>query len=155
MKKVERVYREVLFQALENDTRELTQSAVSERCGTAIGNVSYALEPLVDMNAVEKKRRKFRVLNPRKILLYWASVRDLDGDTVYATHVDQDVREIERTMPPVLFTTYTAYKQRYGEPPAGYSEVHAYGDPETVEQRFPPQSGRENLYILETDEHLE
>ena len=154
MKKIERVYREILFQAFEEENRELTQKSLSSRCGVSIGSVHYALEPLENMNAVEKKTRKFLVLNPKKILLYWASLRDLTKDTVYETHSDKSVRMIENEMPQCLFTAYSGFKFKLGDPPADYSEVYVYADEEKIRERFPEQKGRSNLFALECDDHL-
>lgn len=154
LKKIERVYREILFQAFEEKNRELTQKSLSDKCEVSIGNVHYALEPLVDMNAVEKKTRKFLVLNPKKILLYWASLRNLTKNVLYETHSDKSLRGIEKEMPPCLFTAYSGYKFKYGEPPADYSEVYVYGDPEEIQERFPKLDGRANVFVLKWDGHL-
>lgn len=155
MKKIERVYREILVQALEEKNRDLTQKNLSEKCGISIGTVNYALKPLEDMNAIEKKSRKFMVLQPKKILLYWASKRNLTKDIIYKTHCSKNVREIEQEMPQVLFTAYSGYKFKLGEPPASYSEVYVYGRKENVEERFPEQSGTENVFVLSSDQHLD
>lgn len=155
MKKIERVYREILFQALDEKNRELTQKSLSDKCGVSIGNVHYALEPLKDMNAIEKKTRKFLVLDPKKILLYWASLRNLSKEVVYETRSDKSVRMIESEMPPCLFTAYSGYKFRWGEPPADYSEVYVYASGGEVRDRFPPQKGRSNIFVLERDDHLD
>ncbi|MFP4116771.1 MAG: hypothetical protein ACLFQ8_02400 [Candidatus Aenigmatarchaeota archaeon] len=155
MKKIERVYRELLFRFLEEDNRELTQKHLSDRCEVAIGTVNYALGPLESMNAIEKRRRSFLVLDPKKILLHWTSVRNLRKDVVYKTHSDKDVRKVEQEMPSCFFTAYSGYKFRHGEPPAGYSEVWVYGDVERVRERFPEEKGKENVFVLEIDEHLE
>lgn len=154
MKKIERVYREIVTQALEDGNRDLTQKSLSDRCEISIGNVHYALEPLENMNAVEKKARKFLVLDPKKILLYWASLRNLPKDVVYKTHSDKPLRTIEDEMPPCLFTAYSGYKFRWGEPPADYSEVYVYADAEEIRDRFTPEEGKANVFVLEVDEHL-
>ncbi len=155
MKKIERVYRELLFRSLEEDSRELTQKHLSERCEVAIGTANYALEPLESMNAIEKRRRSFVVLAPKKILLHWASVRNLRKDVAYSTHSHKDMRQIEQEMPPCMFTAYSGYKFRHGEPPAGYSEIWVYGDEERIKERFPEEEGKKNVFVLEMDEHLE
>lgn len=154
MKKIERVYREILFQAFEEKNRELTQTSLSDRCEVSIGNVHYALEPLENMNAIEKKTKKFLILDPRKILIYWASIRSLPKDILYETRSTKPLRTIENEMPPCLFTAYSGYKFRWGEPPADYSEVYVYADTEEVRDRYPPQKGRANIFVLKQDEHL-
>lgn len=154
MKKTERVYREILFQAFEEENRELTQKFLSDKCETSIGNVNYSLQPLENMNTIEKKTKKFLILDPKKILIYWASVRNLSKDVLYKTHSDKPLRKIEKEMPPCLFTAYSGYKFRWGEPPADYSEVYVYADKEEVRERFPPKKKRPNIFVLKKDEHL-
>lgn len=154
MKKIERVYREILFKAFEEEKWELTQKSLSEMCRVSIGNVHYSLEPLENMNAIEKKARKFLILNPKKILIYWASVRKLTRDVLYKTRSDKSLRAIENEMPPCLFTAYSGYKFRWGETPSDYSEVYVYADAEKIQDRFPPQGGRNNVFVLKRDEHL-
>lgn len=154
MKKIERVYREVLFQAFEEKNRELTQKFLSNKCGVSIGNVNYALKPLENMNTIEKKTKKFLILNPKKILIYWGSVRNLTKDVLYETHSDKPLREMENEMPPCLFTAYSGYKFKWGEPPANYSEIYVYADEEEVKHRFPSRKGKANIFVLKKDEHL-
>lgn len=154
MKKIERVYREILFKAFEEGKRELTQKSLSESCRISIGNVHYSLEPLENMNTIEKKAKKFLILDPKKILIYWASIRNPTKDVLYKTHSDKSLRTIENEMPPCLFTAYSGYKFRWGEPPADYSEVYVYADAEEIQDRFPPQEGRNNVFALKWDEHL-
>ncbi|KXB09274.1 hypothetical protein AKJ35_01105 [candidate division MSBL1 archaeon SCGC-AAA833F18] len=155
MRKIERVYREILAQALEEGEFKLTQRFLSERCETSIGNVNYALKPLVKMNGIEKRQRNFLILNPKKILVYWASLRDLERDLIYESHSDKSVREIESEMPPSKFTAYTGYKFRMGEAPADYSEVYVYSESRKVRERFPKKPGRSNIFVLKSDAHLE
>ncbi|MFW6130855.1 MAG: hypothetical protein ACOC56_06675, partial [Atribacterota bacterium] len=82
MKKIERVYREILFQVLENKNWEFTQKSLSKKCEVSIGNVNHALKPLERMNGIEKKPRKFMVLDAKKILIYWSSLRNLEKDVI-------------------------------------------------------------------------
>ncbi|KXB05834.1 hypothetical protein AKJ52_02955 [candidate division MSBL1 archaeon SCGC-AAA382C18] len=154
MKKIERVYREILFQAFEKENRELTQKFLSNKCEVSIGNVNYALKPLENMNTIEKKAKKFLIIDPKKILIYWASIRNLSKDVIYETHSDKPLREIENEMPPCLFTAYSGYKFKWGEPPADYSEIYVYTDEEEVKRRFPPQKGKANIFVLKRDDHL-
>ena len=86
------------------------------------------------MNAIDKKHLGFKVIDPRKILFYWASFRQLERDIVYQTFVDLSVREIEKMMPSCLFTAYSGYRFRFHSAPAGYSEVFAYSNDENVEK---------------------
>lgn len=155
MKKHERVYREILFRALEEGERFFKQIALAETCRTSIGNVHRALVPLEQMNCIEKKPMGFTVINPKKILLYWASMRNLEGDIVYRTHAREAVHEIEKSMPPAIFTAYSGYRFRFSSVPSDYSEVLVYGERKLIEERFPQSHGKPNVLVLRPDQHLE
>jgi hypothetical protein len=155
MKKSERVYREILYRNLEKRGHFFKQMSLAKTCGTSIGNVHEALKPLERMNSIEKKPMGFTVINPKKILLYWASIRNLESDIIYQTHVKASVQEIEKQMPQVIYTAYSGYRYRFDSLPADYSEVFIYGAKELIEDRFPKQRGTPNLIVLKQDQHLE
>jgi len=152
--KIERLYRQILYEVIEADSRKFTQLGLSKTCSTSIGNIHHALKPLVEMNAIEVRRRSFTVVDSKKILLYWASKRKLRRDILYSTKVNLPVDEIEAMLPPGLFTAYTAYKFIYKTLPSDYGEVWIYSDAKGVKNRFPPTSGVPNLYVLKLDDHL-
>lgn len=154
MFKKEWVYREILYQSLEKKTNFLTQSFLSEKCEVSLGNVNHALAVLVSMGAIEKKPRGFQVINSKKILLYWASIRNLDKDIIYRTTSNKSIMEIEKEMPQVAFTAYSGFKFKFGSIPSDYSEVFVYGDKEKVKERFPKKEGRPKIILLELDDHL-
>jgi DNA-binding transcriptional MocR family regulator len=154
MKKNEWIYREILYRVIEKGERFFTQKALSERCGVSIGNVNKSLSVLEKMNAIEKKPRGFSVINWKKILLYWASSRNLEKDIVYQTRADENVTGIEKSLPQVLFTAYSGYKFAFGAVPADYSEVVVYGDEEKIMERFGKKEGKPNLIVLKMDAHL-
>ncbi|MBI2578112.1 MAG: winged helix-turn-helix domain-containing protein [Candidatus Aenigmarchaeota archaeon] len=151
--KIERVYREILFQLLEKKKNFFSQKKLAEECGISIGSVNHALKPLESMGAIEKKHMGFRVLDAKKMLLYWASVRKLQRDVVYQTHSDAPVEEIEKSMPEVVFTAYSGYKMLFRSVPSDYGEVYVYGD-EHIAERFPLKKGKPNVIVLRMDEHL-
>jgi hypothetical protein len=152
MYKSEMVYRELIEFAAE----KLTQLGLSKRLGVSISTVNNALKPLVAIGAVKILQRGIRVTDKEKLLLYWASVRDLERDMIYSTRSDKPTSEIEKSMPAdVAYTAYSAYKFRFGGVPADYSEVFVYSEGvEEIERRFPRQSGPRNLFVLKTDERL-
>lgn len=153
-KKMEWVYREILFQVLEKRQNFLSQSSISKRCSVSIGNVNKALKPLEAMNCIEKKPRGFRVLNPKKILLYWASVKNLQRDVIYQTRAEKPVEEIENEMPSVLFTAYSGFRFRFKRIPSEYSEILVYSTKEKIKERFFPTTGSPNIIVLRPDVHL-
>ncbi|MBL7160785.1 MAG: hypothetical protein ISS93_02970 [Candidatus Aenigmarchaeota archaeon] len=155
MKKKEWLYRELLFQLLENKETFFTQKALAEKTRTSLGNVNKSLSPLEGMNCIEKLPMGFRIIQPKKLLLYWASLRNLEKDITFKTRVEKPVEEIEKELPPALFTAYSGFKFRFRRIPADYSEVVVYGDWKQVAERFPKKKGKENLIVLKPDPHLE
>ncbi|MCD6403960.1 MAG: hypothetical protein J7L59_02130 [Nanoarchaeota archaeon] len=155
--KIERVYREILFEVLEREIKKLTQRGLSQRCEVSLSTVNHAIKPLVRMNAVEVSKFGLRVTQPKKILYYWACIRRLEGDVVYKTFLREDVERIETTLPPgSILTAYSAFKLRFREVPSEYGEVVVYGRREDFLERFGKENLKfePNLIVLKLDEHL-
>lgn len=155
--KKERVYREILYGVLEERRRVFKQLELSKACRLSLSTVNYALKPLESMNAIEKRRSGFNVLDPKKVLLYWASIRRLGKSIVYQTYLDKPVEEIESEIPPrSVFTAYSAFKLRFNRVPSDYGEVVVYGVKEDFEKRFGKEDSRfnPNLMVLNLDDHL-
>ncbi|MBS7611210.1 hypothetical protein KEJ27_03205 [Candidatus Bathyarchaeota archaeon] len=155
--KLERVYREILYEVLEKNTRDFKQLKLSKSCKLSLSTVNYALTPLVSMNAIEKKRFGFSVLDAKKILLYWASIRRLEKDVVYQTRLNKSVEKIESEVPAdSIFTAYSAFKFKFKKVPSEYDEVIVYGRREDFERRFGGGNLKlkPNLIVLNLDEHL-
>jgi len=156
--RIERVYREILYKVL--DLKEETifkQKELSSDTKLSISTVNYSLIPLQQMNAIEKKPFGFRVIDAKKILLYWASTRKLRKDVVYKNFVDEKVERIESSVPAKsVFTAYTAFKFKFKQIPSEYSEVIVYGEKEKFEERFGKENIKlkPNLIVLKLDEHL-
>lgn len=155
MKKKEWVYREILYRVFEKDMHFFSQRSVKDACMISAGMVNKALEPLEQMNAIEKKPMGFHVINPKKILLYWASIRNLKRDIVFQTRVEMPVHEIEKLMPQVKFTAFSGFKFAFRYVPSDYSEVLVYGNSELIKQRFGEKEGIPNIIVLKSDMHLE
>ena len=153
MERKELVYRQLLLKP------ETTQLELSQVLGISLSTVNNAVKPLREMGAVQVGKRKLRVTDTEKLLLYWASVRNLSGEIMYRTRVELPVDEIERSMPPdILFTAFSGYRLRYGDVPADYSEVYVYvssQELDSIKTRFPESKKVSNLYVLESDEHLQ
>lgn len=155
MKKIEFVFRELLFQCIEKQNRRFTQLGLSKELGLSLSMISFALKPLKKMNAVEVRQRGFSVIDPRKVLYHWASVRNIEKDIAFSTRVEMPVIEIEKAMPDnIMYGAYSAYKLKFKDAPADYSEVYVYGD-ESLKKRFPEAKGPPNLFILKKDELME
>ena len=150
MKKIELVLRELLYLAFEEKTRKTTQAHLASRLQVSLSTVNLAISHLRKMNAVNIAKRGLTIVNPKKILYYWASIRTLDKDVLVKTRVEGDVADIEKSMPSnVVFGAYSAYKLKFHDQPADYSEVYVYAsNPEDVLQRFSPKQGPPNLIVL-------
>ncbi len=162
MKKNELVYREILYTAMEKKEFELTQSELAKKLSLSLSIVNAAIKKLESLGAVKIMPRNFKILDIKKILYLWASVRSLSRDIIFSCRVEMPVREIERNMPNLTFSAYTAYKLKFNDVPADYSEVYVYADEKEIElikKRFnidkKPEVRKPNLFILKKDSALQ
>lgn len=157
MTKKEVIWREILFQAIENKKTGFTQKELAQKYGFSLSTVFNALKTPRSVNAIEGKRG-FRIRDIEKFLHLWATFRNLKKDIIYQTNVQKSVREIEAEMPPsVIFGAYSAFLKKYKEAPADYDKVYVYIEEENlkeVKKRFPFQKGYQNLIILKVDPWL-
>lgn len=156
MKKIEIIWRELLFQAIEKKTRQFTQKELAEKFGFSTSTIFQSLKTPRKMGAVRVTGRFFILEDPRKLLFHWASVRQPQKEIIFAGVVDLPIMEIEGLMPPgVVFAGYSAARQILGEPPADYDQVWVYTlDLESIKKRFAFEKGRENLIVLAADPFL-
>ena len=158
LKKKEVVYRYVLTEALEKRRYRFTQLEISRRFGFSLSTVNNSLKHLEGIGAIEKRARGFEIVDTKKALIFWASIRNLKKDIIYTTRAEKDVQKIEGEMPSeVVFTAYSAYYLKYNDAPADYSEVYVYYDRnriDEIEERFPRKKGPPNIFVLEKDEFM-
>jgi len=158
IQKKEWIYREILERFFERKESRFTQLELSKRFSISLSTVSNALAPLRSMGAIEVKQRSFVLTDAKKLILHWATVRSLERDIAYRTRMDASPAEIEKLMPSgAVFTAFSAFRLRYHEAPADYSEVYIYADRGTLEEikrRFPPADGPPNIVVLESDPFL-
>lgn len=158
MKKIEQVYREILYQVIEKGKKEMTQLELSEKLSISTSTVNLAIKKLEKMNAVKIGKMGLSVIDKKKILYLWASIRNLEKDIIYRTRVEESVREIENKLPDITYAGYSAYKFRFKDVPADYSEVYSYASNEQlseIKKRFPLKDSNPNLFILKADENLD
>jgi predicted transcriptional regulator len=158
MKKVEQVFRETLYQAIECKNRKLTQLELSKKLKMSLSTVNLAVKKLEKIGAAIIEKMGFRIIDIRKIIYYWASIRNLEKDITYKTRVEMPVREIERNISDVVFAAYSAYKFKFNDVPADYSEVYVYADEEEtkeIKKRFPENDKISNLFVLKKDENMD
>lgn len=158
MKKKEIIWREILYQVLEEKKRQFTQKELAAKFGFSLSTVFNALKVPRQTRAIEVTGRDFRVLDPEKLLYLWGTFRNFYKDIMYETSVSLPPFEIEGLMPnEVIFGAYSAYRKRFGEAPADYDKIYVYLPPRflsVIEKRFPPKKGYSNLFVLEADEFL-
>ena len=158
MNKGEIVYCKMFFQCLEKKQRTFTQLALAKELSLSLSTVNAAIEPLERIGAITKANMGFRLIDPKKLLFLWASKRNLKKDVVYQTRTEILLSQIEKSMPSnAIYAAYTAYKFRFNDVPADYSEVYVYADEETLKEiktRFPEKSGPPNLIVLKSNNGL-
>ena len=129
MKRIEEVYREMLFQSMEKKNSIMSQSYLAGALKVSLSIINLALRPLRKMNAVKVNKRSLEIIDKRKIVYYWASIRNVEKDIIYKTRAEKPVRKIESEMPAdILYGAYSAYKFKFKDVPADYSEVYIYSD---------------------------
>ena len=157
MKKIEMVYREILYNAIEKKRFSLTQSELSKKLGISLSIVNLAVKKLKSIGAVNITHRSFKIADIKKTIYYWASIRNLERDIIFRARVDMPVRDIERNMPDLSYTSYSAYKLQFNDVPADYSEVYVYADEKEIEiiknrfSRYIRESPNPNLFVLKKD----
>ena len=156
MKKIEIIWRELLYQAVEKGRREFIQKEIAANFGFSTSTVFQALKNPRKMGAVRVTGRYFILEDPEKLLYYWASVRNLKRDIIFSTHVNLPVLETESRMPAgIIFGGFTAARQILAQPPADYDKVYIYASDLTeIRRRFPAKKGQPNLFVLQADNFL-
>jgi predicted transcriptional regulator len=159
MKNQELILREILYKAIEEKKYSLTQSELSKKLNISLSIVNSTIKKLDSIGALKIEQRSFKILDIKKILYFWASTRNLEKDIIFKTRINAPVREIERIMPEIVFTAFTAYKFMFKDVPADYSEVYLYADEKELEiikkriskLKTSPDNKNPNLIILKQD----
>jgi hypothetical protein len=153
LSRTELVWRHLLVAAFDQGIRRSSLTQLSAELELPVSTIHKALERPRAIGAVRGSASGLRVLDPKRLLLLWAALRDLNGDVVYATKVPMAVNEIEARLPiSAIPTAYTAFVQHEGRNLiADYEKVVVYADGNEVRRRFPPRRGEANLLVLEPD----
>jgi len=158
MKKIEMIWRHILYEVIEKRNVSFRQQDLARIFGISTSTVSLSLAPLRKLGAIRVGGRGFTVIDYEKILYTWANHRSLLYDTKISLHVDLPIQEAEGLLPDeTIATGYTAVRERFGEPPADYDKIYCYHkNPKIVKERFLPHisKGSYNLFILQTDPQL-
>lgn len=156
MKKIEIIWRELLYQALEKKSNQFTQKDLAQKFNFSTSTVFQALKIPRKMGAVRVTGRFFTLEDPEKLLYHWASGRNVKKDIIFAARVELPALEMEGRMPPdVVFGGYSSARQKLIEPPADYDKVYVYSQNlAEIKKRFDFRKGNENLIVLQPDEFL-
>ncbi|MBS3090991.1 winged helix-turn-helix domain-containing protein [Candidatus Pacearchaeota archaeon] len=161
MKQTELVYREILHRAIERKEFSLTQSEISKKLGISLSIINLAVKKLESIGAIRIMQRSFRIIDVKKAIYYWASARNFEKDIIFRARIEIPVREIEKNMPNIIFTGYSAYKLLFNDVPADYSEIYVYADEQELEvikkrfKEFEEESKNSNLIVLKKDKLME
>jgi hypothetical protein len=161
MKKEEKILREILMGTMEKRER-FYQKEISKTCKVSIGLVNKVINKLEGQGSLQRKTKGFSVIDPNKILMYWSTKRNLNGEVSEKHYIKKSVTEIEKTLPNcVIFTAYSGWKLLTERTPADYREIYVYVPIEKKElmqvwlKENKPSKGPENLFVIYTDdEHL-
>ncbi len=156
MKKTEIIYQRISSEAIENKKFRFTQLELSKNLNISLSTVNNAIKPLDKIGGISIEKRFFKITDIEKILLFWATKRNLDKDIIYQTKVNLPISEIEKSLPSnIIYTAYSAYKFRFNDVPADYSEVIIYTNKlDKVKSRFPIKKGRPNLIVLKKNKEM-
>lgn len=156
MKKLEWIYREILYQFQEKHQRRFVQKDLAALFRCSLSTVSHAIDKPRAMGAVRIGGRFGEVSDARKLALYWATIRRPARDTLYETSVPLPVLELEGQMVPgAAYGAFSAFRRRLGTTPADYDHVYVYvQDAKALRARFPPRKGPVNLTAWRADPHL-
>lgn len=158
MKKIEIIWRELLFQTLEKGVNRFVQKDLAKQFDFSLSTIFQALKIPRRMGAVKVGGRGFILQDPEKLLYHWSSIRGLNKDIIYQTKVNLSILEIESRMTSqAIFGCFSAYRLRFNNAPADYDKVYVYlkkDNLEELKERFPPLKGQPNLFILQTDQYL-
>ena len=149
MKKIETVWCQLLFDALEKGETHFQQQILAKKLALSLSTVNHALKNLRQMGAVQIGGKGGQVIDYEKILMHWANHRRLSQDIVWRQKVAGPVLEIEGLLPPgSILGAYSAVRHWFGEAPADYSTVYVYHrEPKLLEQRFAGQKGSETELV--------
>ena len=162
MNKTEQIYREILYCALEKKKFTMTQLELSKGLDVSISTVNHSLKALKKMGAINIHPMNFEIVNPKKILYYWAGIRNIQKDIIFEARIDRSVAEIEKSMPQnIIYAAYSSYKFKFRDIPADYSEVYIYSDEKTLNELKKrldikkTNTNISNLFVLKKDENMD
>lgn len=158
MKKIEMIWRELLYQSFERGNNHFVQKDLSQQFDFSTSTVFQALKNPRKMGAVKVSGREFVLEDSEKLLYHWACVRNLKKEVLFQTRVDLPVLEIESSLiPQVIYGGFSAFRFRFQDLPADYDQVWVYLTEKELlllKKRWPFKKGLSNLFVLKADPFL-
>ena len=125
MKKLERIYREILIKILIKKF-SFTQLEISKNCNVALGHVNKITRELEKIGALQIMQRNFKIIDPSRILMQWAVTRKIKNEA-QPFSIDSSIEDLEKIIPGMaLFTAFSAWKFLKKRVPIDYREVYIY-----------------------------
>lgn len=155
MKKIETTWHHLLWSAVEKQQFKHTQKSLADYFGYSLSTINLAIKKAAAIGAVKMSGKFFVLSDPKKLLFYWATHRNLDKDIIYKTHSDLPINEIEGLIPPQsIIGGFSAAKKILGEAPSDYSKVFFYlpqEEVETAKKRYSPSIKEpKNIFVLKS-----
>lgn len=156
MLKIEYIWRDLLFEAVEKQNPYFTITDLSKKFQLSTSVVSHAIIPLRELHMVEVGKLRSKVIGVERLLMFWATRRNITKEVLYKVHSSLPVFERESSMPShVIPTAYSAYRFLYHTVPADYENIYFYGsEVEEIKKRFPENKKTPNVFILKIDPYL-
>jgi len=156
MFKKEIIWREILYQAMENDIFKFQQQKLAKKFNFSLSTVFNALIVPKDINAIQTSGKGFVLKSLEKMLYIWATQRKLQKDIIYKTFVNLPIQKLEANIPAdIIWGSFSAYKKIKQDAPSEYSQIYIYtNNLEEIKKRFPLKKGPTNLFILKPDKYL-
>ena len=157
MLKIELIYRELLYRAIEQGNPNFSLTELSRRFKLSTSVVSHALFPLRQLGIVKVGKLKSSLIDTERLLYFWATKRDIYRDIIYKTYSPLSVTEREALLPAnVRPTAFSFCRLILKEESADYEHIYFYADDiyETV-KRFPEEGKKpSNIFLLKKDSFL-
>lgn len=151
MKKIETIWHHLLWEAVEHKKFTHTQQELAHEFGYSLSTVHYAVSKVADIGAVRIGPKSFALENTKKLLYYWASVRNLENNVRYSTYYEGPVFKAQGELPAGgIYGGYTAAKHILGTSPADYDKIYYYyQDVSDFKKRFPENHKYpDNIFVL-------
>ncbi|OGG21186.1 hypothetical protein A3D03_06625 [Candidatus Gottesmanbacteria bacterium RIFCSPHIGHO2_02_FULL_40_13] len=158
MLKIELIWRELLYRAIDKRQPEFSITELAERFSLSTSVVSHALFPLRELKMVKIEKTSSQITDSEKLLFFWATRRKLEKDIIYSTYNPQDVFSIESLMPAeAVPTAFSACRLFFNINPAEYDKIFYYvAGKEDVLSRFPDGGkNKANVIFLKKDKFME